>query len=234
MNKLLVMTLMLITLTACSDPRKEVLPTDLSSENMTKFGEKIKKLPEGEKELLAGYMMRAEMSKSFGGDKMPVGITVQQAIDNQKAWVAKNQAEEKAQKAKAEKMKAEADAKKQEAKNALAVTVYDKQIIQGDFDKSIVLRIDFQNKTNKTITAVKGIINFKDKFGDPVNSMNFSETNLVIAPHQSEKRDLGRRLNEFMNDDKVFAGTSLNDLTYEFIPDQILFDDGSKIIMPKI
>ncbi len=234
MNKLLVISLMLLTLTACSDPRKEVLPTDLSGESLNKFGEKIKDLPEDDKKLLAGYMMRAEMSKTFGNEKVPVGITVQQAIDNQKSWVAKNEAEEKAQKAKAEKMKAEADAKKQEAKNALAVTVYDKQIIQGDFDKSIVLRIDFQNKTNKTITAVKGIINFKDKFGDPVNSMNFSETNLVIAPHQSEKRDLGRRLNEFMNDDKVFADTSLNDLTYEFIPDQILFDDGSKIVMPKI
>jgi hypothetical protein len=234
MNKLLVISLMLLTLTACSDPRKEVLPTDLSGESLNKFGEKIKDLPEDDKKLLAGYMMRAEMSKTFGNEKVPVGITVQQAIDNQKSWVAKNEAEEKAQKAKAEKMKAEADAKKQEAKNALAVTVYDKQIIQGDFDKSIVLRIDFQNKTNKTITAVKGIINFKDKFGDPVNSMNFSETNLVIAPHQSEKRDLGRHLNEFMNDDKVFADTSLNDLTYEFIPDQILFDDGSKIVMPKI
>lgn len=234
MNKLLVISLMLLTLTACSDPRKEVLPTDLSGESLNKFGEKIKDLPEDDKKLLAGYVMRAEMSKTFGNEKVPVGITVQQAIDNQKSWVAKNEAEEKAQKAKAEKMKAEADAKKQEAKNALAVTVYDKQIIQGDFDKSIVLRIDFQNKTNKTITAVKGIINFKDKFGDPVNSMNFSETNLVIAPHQSEKRDLGRRLNEFMNDDKVFADTSLNDLTYEFIPDQILFDDGSKIVMPKI
>lgn len=232
MRKLVLALIIACSVSGCNDPRKAVLPSDLNSEEGTKFAEKIKKLPEQDKELLAGYILRKEMAKAFGSSTAPVGVTVQQAIDEQKAWVDKTKAEEKAKKEQADRLKAEKNAKVQEAKAALNVIVFDKQIIAGDFDKKLVLSFEFANKTNKKIDGVKGVVNFKNKFGDDVRGVGISEPSLTIEPNQSVKIDLSKSINEFISEDRTFAETQLKDLTYEFIPEQILFEDGSKIVMP--
>ena len=232
MRKLILALLITCSISGCNDPRKAVLPNDLNSEEGTKFAENIKKLPEQDKELLASYILRKEMAKAFGSTTTPVGVTVQQAIDEQKAWMDKTKAEEKAKKDHADKLKAEKDAKIQEAKTALNVIVFDKKVIAGDFDKRLVLSFEFANKTNKKIDGIKGVVKFKNKFGDDVSGVGISEPSLVIEPNQSVKINLSKSVNEFISEDRTFAETELKDLTYEFIPEQILFKDGSKIVMP--
>lgn len=216
----------------CSNPKDEVLPPNMTEADMTVLAENVKSLSEEDKLLLTQYIIRSEMSKAFGGDGASTGTTVGEAIDNQKQWNIKQEAEQQAKAERAAKLKAEKDAKTAEFEKAVAVTVFDKDFVEVDWQSFINLDVDIKNNSSKEIAGLKGTINFFDKFGDLIRPFRFGDDTLDIPAGESYKGTLSWDYNQFMDEDSKFVNTSLESMKYNFEPEQILFKDGTKLDMP--
>jgi len=234
MKKLILALAVSVVLAGCSNPKDEVIPTELNETTMQNFAEKVKGLSEEDKALLTGYIARSELSKAFGGNSAPTGTTVGEAIDNQKQWQAQMQEEERLKAEKAKKLKAEKDAKTAEFKKAVAVTVFDKNLIKGDWQSYINLNIDFKNNSGKNIEGIKGGFKFYNKFDDLIIYLTFTDDKTNLKAGQSVEKDLSWDFNEFMEEHIKFMDTDLKDMKYEFVPDSILFEDGTKLEMPEV
>ena len=232
MKKLFLPILLSVFIIGCSNPKDEVLPPKMTEADMKVLAEKVKSLNEEDKVLLTQYLMRSEMSKAFGGEGASTGTTVGEAIENQKQWVVEQKAEEQAKIERAAKLKAEKDAKTAEFEKAVSVTVFDKDFIEVDWQSFITLDIDIKNNSTKEIAGLKGTIIFFDKFGDPIRPFSFGDDTLNIPAGDSFKGTLNWGYNQFMDEDKKFVNTSLEGMKYKFEPEQILFEDGTKLDMP--
>lgn len=216
----------------CSNPKDEVLPPNLNETDMTVLAEKVKSLSEEDKALLTGYLMRSEISKAFGGEGASTGTTVGEAIENQKQWEVEKKVEEQAKIERAAKLKAEKDTKTAEFKKAVAITVFDKNLVEADWQSYITLDVDVKNNSSKEIAGLKGAINFFDKFGDLIVSFGFGDDTFDIPAGDSMKNTFSWDYNQFMDEHNKFVNTSLEGMKYEFEPEQILFEDGTKLEMP--
>ena len=104
MKRFIMTILLLALLCGCSEPRSMKLPTDTAEwKDNTDLKTAIKKLSDEEKKLLMGYSARAILSESFNGGGIKEGMTIGEAIDNQKEFLVKHKAKTEAKaKAKAE------------------------------------------------------------------------------------------------------------------------------------
>lgn len=232
MKKAILSLVLAVFITGCSNPKDEVLPPNMNEADMTVLAEKVKSLSEEDKALLTQYIVRSEMSKAFGGDGSSTGTTVGEAIENQKQWDMGQQAEEQAKIERAAKLKAEKDAKTAEFEKAVSVTVFDKNFVEVDWQSFITLDIDIKNNSTKEIAGLKGSIEFFDKFGDLIISFGFGDDTLNIPAGDSFKGTLSWDYNQFMDNHSKFVNTSLEDMKYKFEPEQILFEDGTKLDIP--
>lgn len=232
MKKLFLPILLSVFIIGCSNPKDEVLPPKMTEADMTVLAENVKSLNEEDKLLLTQYIVRSEMSKAFGGAGASTGTTVGEAIENQKQWVVEQKAEEQAKTERAAKLKAEKDAKTAEFEKAVAVTIFDKDLVEADWQSFITLDIDIKNNSTKEIAGLKGIIHFFDKFGDLIVSFGFGDDTLNIPAGDSFKGTLSWDYNQFMDEHNKFVNTSLEGMKYKFEPEQILFEDGTKLDMP--
>ena len=180
-----------------------------------------------------GYMMRQGMSQVFGGKGMPEGVTVRQAINEQRDWLA-NQ-EQHAAKAEELKKKVEIErkAKQEEFAKLLSVALVSKRNVDGEYgQKYVSLELAFENKTTKDIQGVKGVLKVNDIFGDPIESISFSYDKGVAAGKTSIYKG-GVDINQFMDRDKKLWNTDLDKLKADFETSMILFKDGTQIAAPQ-
>jgi hypothetical protein len=142
-------------------------------------GEKFKRMPEEDRMLLVGYLGVAEIGKAFGKETNPVtGRTVGEVMKDARAWKAKIKAAQVEQ----EKRDAEALAlrKKIEAENKqlaeqiaglVTVAVTDKVVLPKNYDAGrynelLMIKYAVENKSEKTIRQIKGVVSFVDPSGD--------------------------------------------------------------------
>ena len=70
-------------LSGCSKPTEAVIPPDMSTWDK-ELAPVLKKLPDEDREKVAGYLMRAKVGEVFGGKGVSLGTTVGQALEAQK------------------------------------------------------------------------------------------------------------------------------------------------------
>lgn len=220
------------TLVACSNPHDAPVPSDMSKWD-TELKPAIQKLPEEEKELLAGYLMRMKMSEAFGGGPPKVGLTVGTAISEQKKWVEEQKAKEAEAKALKEKIEAERAALKKTVDGTLTVAVVELKLQKanyqaGTYSDSQVIRLALQNKGTKDIKGVKGDIKFIDIFDKTVGTIGFGYDDGI--PAGKTKTWVGSRdYNQFLPEHKAIANLEEGKYTTRFEPEIIIFTDGSKL-----
>jgi hypothetical protein len=222
--------LMLVLFLGCaSDPHDYKIPTDTKAwEGDPVFKETMAKLTQEEREDLARYSMRKVLT---GG--IPADVTVSSALQDQKEFVAKAIADKAEQDLLAAKMKAEQEKKAEELRGALVVAVTDLQVFDAAFrggftPAHFAISLAFQNKTDKAIQGVKGAVVFSDLFGDEVKTIRFSYDEGVPA-NGTASWDASLDYNKFMDDDKKLGNASLDKLKVTWMPDIILFNDGSSL-----
>lgn len=129
-------------LAACSNPQDIVLN---SREDIEKHSEELKKLPEEDKKLLLAYIFR----HTFVGEKEAYGITVKQAIEKQKAFIADEEIKEKQAQAKS------AEFSKQ---YGIKFAGFDKVDDIPGVGSGINLKFAMGNNSGKAISVVRGSI----------------------------------------------------------------------------
>jgi hypothetical protein len=220
------------TLAACSKPEDTVIPSDPKNWD-TQLAPEVKKLNDGDKQLLTGYLMRIKMGEAFGGAPMPVGTTVGQGIERQKDWLAKQEA----QKAEQERLKKEVEAQRAAAAVELSKSVVlaflsqrivPKDIYAHRYSDEFLIDIAVQNASQKPIKGIKADLVFKNTFGETIYTSGLT-IEQSIQPAAKSTWEGGHELNEFKDSDKKLMNLQEGSYTAEIRPTMVVFADGSSI-----
>lgn len=115
----------------------------------------------------------------------------------------------------------------------IVVTVTDKSNLPKDagagrYSDRVELTFDVMNRTDKAIKGVQGAIMVYDLFGELILASNCDFTGNTIPAGDSVTVDnLGMDINQFMDQDIKFYNTDYSDLQFEYVVNNIVYDDGS-------
>jgi hypothetical protein len=210
---------------------RDVRDTELSKLTDKQRASLDKKLNGQEERLLIGYMMRQGMSPTFGGMGAPDGITVRQAINEQRNFLQKEE------QAKAEEAKQWIDAggksKQWEFAQLLSVSLVDKWTHDEDFgEKYVAMEMAFENKTDKDIEGVKGTVKITNILGNPIKNISFS-FDRGIAAKSTVKYIHYIHINQLSDNDLKLWNTDFDKLKTSFEMATIIYRDGSKVEVPE-
>jgi len=213
-------------LSACSDPRSYDA-TKLTDEQRKELGQK---LTADEGQQLAGWMMR----QAFQREPQPLGKTVAQAIKEQDEWLAKQKEEELRVAELKKKIEAERRAKQEEFARMLSVVLVGKKKSVGEYDRRFIsLELDYENKTDKDIKGVKGVLKITDIFGDKIINLRWPYDRGAPAKQTTVERGVGLKVNQFMDDHMKLWNADMDKLKATFEVQTIIFSDGTKIDSPE-
>ncbi len=217
-----------VTLLGCRDIRDSEI-SKLTDEQRTVLD---KKLNGEETRLLMGYMMRQGMSQAFGGKGAPDGITVKQAIQEQRDFLEKQKQEEAKAEELKKKVEAERKAKQEEFARLLSAVLVRKKNVDGEYGQMFVtVEIAFENKTDKDMQGVKGVLKIADIFGDTISNVHFSYDKGVSAGKTSTYN--GQiEINKFRDSDMKLWNTDSDKLKTAFEIATIIYKDGTKVEAP--
>lgn len=230
MKKLALAVCFALSLSACGDPKSVVIPPSLEGEQGAEFAEKIKTLPEDDKSLLTGFIAMSEIGKQLGGDGIPAGTTVGEALVMANKWAAKVSAQNQAEKDLKAQEKAKLEAAKAMFKEAITAAVVDKTTTTENYQRLIKLTIAFKNNTDKQIDGIKGKFVFYDSFDEELSSFEISEDQINLSPGESKREVLDYSI--YLQSHVKISELPLSKLKTEFIGDTIVFSDGNKIQSP--
>lgn len=221
-----------LALSGCSGPKDASIPSDPAAWEK-ELSPHVKKLSEAEREKLAAYLVRVKLGETFGGAGMPPGTTIGQAIESQTKWQneqAAKQAEEEALKKKLEQERA---AEEKLINEAVVVALLEKRELPSDpragrFSRYQEFSIGAQNNSQKVISGVSGTLTFIDVFDKEVGQINFGISER-IEPGKSTVWTGGRDYNQFADDQKAVWNLQEGKYKTRFIPEMVVFEDGSKL-----
>lgn len=224
-------------LAGCEKPEQIVIPADSSKWEET-LKPAIQSLPESDRALLAGYLLRSKMK----GDEAAIGITVAGAIESQKSWQIEQEkikAAEQVRKEEERQLRDEMQAKKQamekEMKDAVSVTVVKKSVVpewgasgRVLVDEHLNVEFGYRNNTEKDIRGVKGLIVVKDMFGDVLSEFLVSnDTPIPAGEAVTWKGSRSVKYGRNETNDRNFSELPEDAYTVDWSPRIIIFSDGT-------
>ncbi len=227
--KSLIFVVPVLLLMGCRDVRD----AELSKLTEDQKASLDKKLNGEETRLLMGYMMRQGMSQAFGGKGAPDGITIKQAIKEQRDFLEKEKQEEAKAEELKKKIEVERKAKQQEFAQLLSAVVVSKKTSESEYGQKYVrLEMAFENKTDKDIEGVKGTLKITDIFGDLIKNTNFSYDSGIAAKKTAIYKG-SLNINRFEDRDLKLYTTDFDKLKTSFEITTIIYKDGTKVEAPE-
>lgn len=184
--------------------------------------------------ILSDVSMTYIMRTSFASKELPVGITVGQAIKDQELWLES----QKVDAAKAEelkkKVKAERKAKQEAFVKMLSVALVAKRNKLGEYDQRMVLLdLAYENKSDKDIAGVEGVLHLNDMFGDKIMNIRWSFDEGVGAKQTAVERGNGIKINQFMDDHMKLWSADSAKIKANYEVQKIVFKDGTRLDTPE-
>lgn len=215
-----------IILIGCSDP-KDYEVAKLTEAQRAEMG---KKLTADEGAKLTAWMIR----NVFTGKEPPAGITIREAIQEQDKWLTKEKEEEAIAAEIKKKIEVERVAKQAEFDRLVSVTLINKKNTEQEYgQKFISLDIAYQNKSEKEIAGIKGVLKINDIFGDTIKNYSWSYDDGVPANQTITDKNMGVEINRFSDEDSKLWNTDYEKLKSKFEVSTIIFKDGSKVDAPE-
>lgn len=229
--KILLAFMVCIFLSGCSDPKDYRLPEKISTitEDVT-LKKKIETLNEENKQLFAGYAMRAVMAEAFG---KPIGkaTTVGEAITIQQTWLT----EQAVSKATKEKKKQEAEVANfritQQMHAAITSDVKSFAYEKKQREDHLNVGISFKNNSDSEIVGIKGDLVISDMFGTKLKKATIS-TDSNIKPGEELYGVWSLDYNQFIDGDKTLKNADPSKLVFGWKPQTYIFADGNKLTLP--
>ncbi len=181
-----------------------------------------------------GYFAKGVMAHAASGVFMGigdteeyniVGKTVGSVIDEAREREQRFEIERALQRQAEEEALAKYEAAITEANSIISLSVIKKENKPGDFISKVILTVGLKNISEKPIRGVLGNIIFYDIFEREVEKVNYSYDASIIAPDET----IIEGVKVYCEDYERFFELGLDNMTYRFIPEQIVFEDGSKI-----
>ena len=233
MKRAILVVACVLSLAACSS-KGTVIPQDPAKWNQLK--DATKQLSDTDRRLFAIYMARVSVAGALAGGKpnIPAGMTIGQAIEDQKKFEAdqaKSETDAAILRAKVAAQRAAAEA----ALNRVALitlvskTYVPKDIYRERFNDNLAMVLAIKNNSAKDIAGIKGTLRFEDMFGAEIKTVSLSFDGGVKAGQTVSTSDYSLELNQFEQSDTQVAQTDLAKMKVTFHPEMIVFADGSKM-----
>ncbi|TFZ02955.1 hypothetical protein EZ313_17160 [Ramlibacter henchirensis] len=234
----------------CGKATETIIPSDMSTWDK-ELAPVVQKLSEEDKKHFVAYVARMKLAEGLSGGKnaIPFGMTVGQAIEEQKKWAAELEQRLAREKAEEQKREAEAAALVQKLvaesieiarriNEAVTVTLLAKRELPRSFEagrysdyQQIVIGI--QNNAQKPLKALSGRLDFIDAFNKVVAKVYFEITR-DVKPGATYKWTGGRDYNQFIDEHRVLWNLDDGQYKTRFVPETLIFTDGEKLTMPKL
>lgn len=209
-----------LLLFSCSSPLNKKFNKNTAKEDI----EAIKsKLDTTDLQILAGTMVRLKLQ-----GKNLENMTYGEMLKDGKEWKREQDSIQAEQKALAEKAAKEEAERVKKLTQAVMVTCFKKGFSTYDYQDYITYKFAIQNKSSKTIRAIKGSITFTNLFGDKIKSFNFVYDQPIEAG-KTATYDATTDYNQFMDDDQALKSKDLKDLKVVWKPEKIIFSDGTTL-----
>jgi hypothetical protein len=209
----------MLVCSSCSNIKNEKV-TDENNDKILNQISTSKDLTDGERQLLAAYVIRQNVANIFGGGKpgLPTGKTVGEMIADQRQWAAQEKVEEDRQK----QLASAVAAKQAEMRNVIGVALYGFTERQMSFSDYAEAKFAYENRSDKDVRAFEGTVAFSDVLGNHLDDVQLK----VLAPIKAGAK-------ASVSDDLPFMaygglrGKKLEDVKIEWRPQKILFADGT-------
>jgi hypothetical protein len=175
---------------------------------------------------LDGWIQR----HTAAGANLPAGVTVDTALKDQEDWLAKQRAE-RAKAAELEKQRLrDLAAKQQQLASLISVALLSKtNKVMPDDRKFVALDLEYANKTDKDIQAVKGTVNLVDVYGEPVIAFDWAYNRPIRSKHTVVQHNAGVFISTSVDPQMALWDTDYNKLKFTFEIKTITFKDGTSV-----
>ncbi|MDA8956157.1 hypothetical protein N9H19_00870 [Flavobacteriales bacterium] len=126
----------------------------------------------------------------------------------------------------AEKIRIEEEEKRIRLGQTATVSMYDKGFLKYDYDSYITYSFAIENKSDKNIRAMKGILVINDLFDEKIIELTFTFDS-EIASGETLKEEYTTKYNKFKDAHKKLLNKEMKDLKTVWTPEKIIFTDGS-------
>ena len=131
-------------------------------------------------------------------------------------------------------MEAERKAKQEAFAKLLSVALVGKRNSTGEYDQRMVmLDLAFDNKSDKDIAGVKGILHLNDMFGDKIMNIKWPFDAGVDAKQTAVDRAGGMKINQFIDDQMKRWNTEPDKIKASYEVQTIVFKDGTRLDAPE-
>jgi hypothetical protein len=224
-------SLLMLALIGCNnasnghDPRLDA-PMPTTSEALEAAKPQLWALPEEQRNLLIDYFVRKNLGDDFFGEGVAEGITLAQALEEQRAYVAEQNTDE----AKLTRRRAEAVQQMRQAVRAhLPKTGIERA---DDGSEHLHITATFTNEGTLGIKAFKGRLTLTDQFDEVISSLDIRNDDAIESGHVLQwQRSRALRQDEY-NDDRRLGSLKPGQYRVVWKPSEMLFADLSRIRVP--
>ena len=181
---------------------------------------------------ITSYIMQQTMKNALDDSKNNslIGKTYDEILKDAERLeieMKEKEAEEKRLAAEEEKRRKEIALKIAES---LTFALTKKGFSEYNYQEYITYTFTFKNKTDRDIAGVKGRVTFYDMFDEEITSLRLSYDDGVKAGQTVNYR-AQTDYNQFISEDTKLKNTSLDKLKTVWEPEQLIFNDGEKILL---
>lgn len=222
----LTLVLILAALGCSKGPRSIVVTEKNKDTFIQEVGAARPELNDEEKRLLAVFYMRSKMGGIFGIPvASPVGKTVGQILDEQKAFEASGKAKAADEERAKKEARARREVKEKELRQSVSVVLFDMTPQKSSFmGGGVTLHLAYENPGTKDVRAFEGRLVLNDILGHEAADLLVKSLTPLKAGEKANAEDSA----PFM----VYGGLrekKLADLKAEWRPTKIIFVDGSTL-----
>ena len=218
MKKVIIYAMFLFTMMACgSEPLDHVYDEKKSFNTVAEIAQSDSAVGNA----LLATLIRYQMS----GTALQ-GKTYRQIYDEGFLWIEEQKRiEQEEETARQRAIKHEQD-RVQRLRDIVIVTCIDKGFTKANYSEYITYTFAIENLTDRPIKAVKGGIKFTDLFDELITKVNFTYDENIPAK-TIKKYEATTNYNSFDSDDNTLRGKSLENLKVSWMPEKIIFEDGT-------
>jgi hypothetical protein len=165
---------------------------------------------------------------------VPRGVTVKQALLEEDAWLAKRSAEAARAKELKKRVQAERAAKQEELARIVSVTLLSKKNeVHVDEQHYVALEIAYDNKTDKAIRSVVGVLRLSDIYGDAIMDISRSYGGGISAKQTAVDHGAVVSINKSLDPQEKLWETDFPKIRTTFEVNTIVFQDGTTMQVPQ-
>jgi hypothetical protein len=222
MRQSLLFLTLLCFLASCNKPLDKAYNKATMSEDLLAISKS------GETDSTEVFMLAMNVAASELTGEKHEGKTYRQILNEAREKRAKLDAEEKKQEELAKVAKLEEEKRIARLNESLRVTVFEKGFIKLDYEDYLTYKFAFQNSTDKEIRAFKGTVIFNDLFDVKISELSLTYDKGVPAG-KIINYDASSDYNQFQDSDNLLKSKDLKDMKIVWVPEKILFKDGSTL-----